>query len=223
MAVTLTCALVLIIFLVWAMRKMTNSGMKTGSLTSGVISLAQPTNLDGSRVPKLDNGNEYGISLWLYINQVPNSAQPSPILSIDGSPVFAFDNDRSNVLVRFPEAKKLVTRTHATFGHVSLRRWVHLMAVHVDGTLTLFKDGELHTVDRLSDDTVVVDPMGSLRLGGNPCDAYVSAVSFLNHSPSYKQVKSMYRSGPQTTNWLFKTMGFANLGVRSPVYIMPSA
>lgn len=213
---------VLLLFLVWAIYRIVDSGMRISSITSGVISLAQPTVVDAARVPRLDSGVEYGFSIWLYINELPNRIEDSPILSVNSVPVMSFDKNRSNVLVRFPQARPPPgevesTVAHASFDHVSQRRWVHLMAVHSDGALTLFEDGELHSVNRVPH-VDIVPPSGGVRLGGKPCDAYVSGVVFLNHSPSSRQVKGMYRAGPQTANWLFDAMGFSNIGVRSPIY-----
>ena len=240
--------MVLVTFLVWLMVKIVDSGSRVNTVTDGVSSLAQPTTIDGGRMPRFTNGTEYGIGMWIYVNEPPRSSMPSPILSFGNNAIFRFEPGRSDVGITFPtymrrapvegaggalpaegagaggaalpvtEAEDPAINTiHAKFDHVSLKRWVHLMAVHVDGTITLFKDGELYSVSKVQDGDVSA-PSGSIRLGGRSADAYVSSVVFFNHFPSDKQVKSAYRSGPYTTNRLFRMMGFDNIGLRSPIY-----
>jgi len=290
-AMTLGGVVVLVIFLIWILSRIVDSGSRINTVSDGVMALAQPTTIDGGRMPMFTNGTEYGVSLWLYLNEPPRSNELSPILSIGGTPMFSIDRGTSNILVRFPtyaqvpelqaagpgggqdldaqrmrqaqesqdlprsdtrefqdllaHAQGLVNGTaeagahapaggtdvsrdvggaggttggvHAQFDHVSMKRWVNLMAFHADGTVTLFKDGELYSVNRIGK-VDVINPSGTIMVGQRPADAYMSSVVFLNHFPSDAQVKRLYRAGPQTSNSVFRLMGFNNIGVRSPVY-----
>lgn len=238
-AMTIGGVVVLLVFLTWVLAKIVDSGSRINTVSNGVVSMTQPTTIDGGRMPQFSNGTEYGISMWIYINEPPRTNENSPILSIGGSPIFSLDKGTSNVLIKFPTyaqipdqatvgapdtaggfaspPKKAGPDVHAQFDHVSMKRWVNLMAVHVDGTVTLFKDGELYSVNRIGR-VDVTNPSGSIMIGQRPVDAYVSSLVFLNHFPSDKQVKRLYRAGPQSSNQLFRLMGFTNLGVRSPVY-----
>lgn len=219
-ASTLGGVIVLLVFMVWVVAKMVDSGSRISSVTDGVLSLMQPSNIDADRMPRFTNGTEYGVSCWIYINEPPRTAELSPIISVGGTAMFQLDMGRSNVLVKFPvfgSGEPHDRDADASFDHVSLKRWVHLMALHVDGTITLFKDGELYSVNRLGR-VDVTQPAGAIRVGGHPIDAYVSSVVFLNHFPSDRQVKRLYGAGPRHSNRLFRMMGFDNIGVRSPVY-----
>ena len=285
-AMTIGGVVVLVIFLVWILSRIVDSGSRINTVSDGVMALAQPTTIDGGRMPRFTNGTEYGVSLWVYLNEPPRSNELSPILSIGGTPIFSIDKGTSNILVRFPtyaqvpelqapeigggqpqgantgaqglprsdtrefqdllaHAQALVNGTagdganapaggtdvsrdvggsagttggvHAQFDHVSMKRWVNLMAFHADGTVTLFKDGELYSVNRIGK-VDVINPSGTIMVGQRPVDAYMSSVVFLNHFPSDAQVKRLYRAGPQTSNSVFRLMGFNNIGVRSPVY-----
>lgn len=230
-SMTIAGVVVLVVFLVWVIAKMVDSGSRINTVTDGVVSMAQPTTIDGGRIPRFTNGTEYGISMWLYVNEPPKALDSTPILSVGGTSIFAFENG-SAVTVTFPASRpnaggnadagqqgQAANSPSVSFKHVSLKRWVHLMAVHVDRTVTLFKDGEIFSVTQVVDGSYITNPAGSIRIGGTrPCDAFVSSVVFLNHYPSDKQVKRIYRSGPKATNMLFRMMGFANVGLRSPVY-----
>lgn len=215
-AMVIAGVVILTLFLVWALYHALRRGTSTTQLTSGTLSLAQTSTIAGSRLPNV--GSEFGISFWVYINTLPMRSEASPIIRCNGVDVFAFDRNRSNVLVNFPTTTAQ-SGSLASFDHVSTRRWVHLMAVHVDGTIMLFKDGELYSVNRLPDSIVVKEVSGIMQIGGKPCDAYISSIAMLKRSPSYNQVKSMYRSGPRTgSNWILSSLGFDNVGLRSPVY-----
>lgn len=218
--------MILVSFLIWIAIKIVDSGARISTVTDGTLSLAQPTSIDGARMPHFLNGTEYGISMWIYLAEPPRTTERSPLLSIGGAPIFELAHGRSDIAVNFPVynppnkagvAAPPQSADHGVFDHVSLRRWVHLMAVHRDGTVTLFKDGELASVNRLQN-VDVTNPGGTVRVGGRPVDGFIASVVFLNHFPSNRQVKRLYRAGPAKTNWVFRLMGFDNLGVRSPIY-----
>ena len=222
LAVVAVSTVLLLIILIWIVGRIIDSGHSQAAVTKGVISLSQPSAVDSKRIPNFTDGDDFGISLWIYIHDLPRRASNSPILSINSKPVFAIESGRSNVVVTLPKAEGADSvRADADYDHVSLRRWVHLMAVHSEGSVSLFKDGELYSVTRVPQQDIVV-PSGSVTLGGPPADAFISNVVFMSYFPSTASVKSMYRSGPRTSNWLFRLLGFSNYGVRSPVYKISS-
>ena len=209
-------SVVLLLMLVWVLMKLLDTGAQVNKVSDGVVSLMQPTVIDFKRLPVFRNGTEYGFGLWLYLNEIPRRAEPTPVLTANGIPLFSISEHGSSIDVQFPVSESKPA-AQAEFRHVSVKRWVHLLAVHNDGAINLFKDGELVSVDTIPA-TQIEQPSGPIRLGDMPADAYVSSAVFLNHFPDTKLVKAMYKSGPQATNKVFQAMGFSNFGVRSPIY-----
>lgn len=218
-AVILVCALVLVIMLVWGLRKALDTGVQTRALLDGTVSLMQPTNVPFDRLPRFKDGSEYGVGIWLYLNELPQNSKALPILSIGNRPVFSLTPGKPEVTVSFPNSTPAIVQSDATFDHVSLKRWVHLLAVHSDGSVSLFKDGELSAITRVPQGTVSLPTSPITLAGSGAINAFVGQLMFLNHYPSAKQVKREYRRGPtQGSSRFFSMIGFTNFGLRSPVY-----
>jgi hypothetical protein len=203
----------------WALIKALDSGFTTKALTRKMLSLQHTTTVEARSLPRFDHGPEYGISLWLYANSLPNAVKDSAIVSHVGKPVISYRGNRPVVGVNFPTVSGGATAT-VYFEHVSTKRWVHLIAVHSNRTVTLFKDGELYSVTHLgagaAGDVDILS--GALTVGGSPVDAFVSNLAVINHFPSTALVKATYRKGPVTRNRLMSWIGMASYNVRSPIY-----
>lgn len=220
-AATVAGAVTSIVLMAWLIAKLVGSGSARNTISEGVLRLTVETTLDATRMPAFRNGTEYGVGLWLYMNEPPRTSASVPLLSFGDAPVFELQPGRADVHVTIPllEQRRRMRQTHARFDHVSLKRWVHILAVHVDGTLTLFKDGEIYSVDRIG--AIARQLGGPVVVGGRPVDAYVAGVTVLNHFPTDRQVDAMYRAGPYSSmSTLFRWLGFTNFGLRSPVYAL---
>ena len=215
-----------VVIVAWLIATLVNSGSVRNTISDGVLRLTIETSLDVSRLPTFRNGTEYGFGMWLYMNEPPRTSGPAPLLSFNHQPVMELQAGQADVHVRVPvfnksqsSRRRASVRPHGRFDHVSLKRWVHILAVHVDGIVTLFKDGEIYSVDRV--DGVAAQLTGPVVVGGRPVDAYVAGVTVLNHFPTDRQVDAMYRAGPYSNaSALLRLLGFTNFGFRTPVYRM---
>ena len=118
----------------------------------------------------------------------------------------------------------------ATIDYVPLQRWVHVACVVQDSLLSVFVDGDLYTVESLSD---VADANGRPRFAGlqgdmrvgelpgvafsDPLKGYVGRMLFFNYALTQRDVQRMYNSGPRGSSAL-GALGMADYGVRSPIY-----
>jgi hypothetical protein len=175
LAFVIGVAAVVCVVCAWAIMKTLDSRFKAKPLTRRILSLQHTTNVESVALPRFDHGPEYGVSLWLYANSLPNTVENAPVLSHARTPLFADKGNQPVVGVNFPTVNGGVTPT-MYFEHVSTKRWVHLMAVHANRSITLFKDGELYSITHLSAGAAgEVDVLsGSLTVGGAPVDTFVS-------------------------------------------------
>lgn len=92
--------------------------------------------------------------------------------------------------------------------YVPLARWLNLVVVLDNDLLTLYLDGDIYSVTpviRFSANGVVVDPKGSLSVGGtNGVSGYVSNVQIANYAFSVFHARAIYRAGPvkRSLAWL---------------------
>ncbi len=177
----------------------------------------------GSSIPDLANGLEFGYSFWLYLQPGPGAVSDRLVFAhpVDGNGCKVY-LDRDSNAVRFAVSG---ASDAPAVKYVPMSRWVHLVAVCANGTLTWFVDGEVHSVHALDVPLTFSGPTGSLTICGgantvgmSPFQGYCGYVSFMNFYPSPGLVKRMYNLGPTPKTGFFSMFGMAGYGVRSPVY-----
>jgi len=176
-----------------------------------------------SALPDLSNGAEFGYSLWLYLQPGPGAGADRLVLAhpVDGNGArLALDRDTNSLKFTVTGAEDA-----PAIKYLPMSRWVHVVAVYANGTLTYFMDGEVHSVHAIDVPLSFAGPTGNLTIsGGNNVPGYagftgyVGYVSYLNFYPSPGLVKRLYAMGPTPTRGFFSLFGMQGYGVRSPVY-----
>lgn len=179
--------------------------------------------IKASKIPDMSNGAEFGYSFWLYLQPGPGADTDRLVLAhpVEGSGVKIFLDRRTNT-VKFSASGAKDT---PAIQYVPMSRWVHIVAVCANGTLTYYMDGEVHTVHAIDIPLTFAGPKGDLTISGGqntPGSAgfsgYVGYVSYINFYPSPGLVKRLYNLGPTPTRGFFSMFGMAGYGLRSPVY-----
>lgn len=173
-AIALVLIVVIIVWLVAAVRR---SSIKVVNVTENVVRLdgtssttSLPYIFDGSKLPT-DAGQEYSMSLWLYMadynasdrhrlvmrrgGEVKNLESTSPIIFLDRSTNrlhFALRTSQSAQITDlaqvFEPARRYVTNS---IEYLPLQRWVHVGLVVQDAVMQIYMDGELYSVTNISD------------------------------------------------------------------------
>lgn len=133
----------------------------------------------------------------------------------------------SNCAVAAP-TNHLITKLEYT----PLQRWVHCCYVVRDNIATLFVDGDIYSIVTTNDISIAANaprPLlrgsaGDLVIGDPnfPVNGFMSKLEFYNYALSHKQVQDIYKGGPVNSGMLSK-FGFANLGLRAPIYRLDEA
>ena len=159
--------------------------------------------------------------------------------------MFAHTSDPSKLgsggvtVVLDPQSNMLMTiigngNDQPAIKYVPMSRWVHIVAVYSNGTLTYFMDGEVHSVHSLSSATVTtfIGPSGNLTISGgaqatgntySSFQGYVGYLTFINFYPSPGLIKRLYAMGPTPSTSVLNVFGMVGYGVRSPIYQLNNA
>lgn len=233
--IVIAVSLVLLaIVTVLVVRRILTTPLATKMVFNDVVSGAgNKVVIKAGAIPELRNGSEFGYSFWLYLN-------PSGPTNNDRL-VFAHPADGKGIkVVLSPDSNMLQFKADESsdapaIKYVPMSRWVHIVAVYANGTLTYFMDGEVHSVHAVGGSNgaemmgfsgpsanMTVSGGHSVSVpGGTAYDSfqgYVGYISFMNFYPSPGLVKRMYAKGPFPEQGFFNMFGMMGYGVRSPVY-----
>jgi hypothetical protein len=185
-----------------------------------------------SSIPEAKNGAEFGYGVWVYVERAQRTTKPKQILNHERVRLTMGASDNTLSLEfqkKIGNTPSSTTWTGATLDYVPLARWVHIVSVYRDGTVTFFVDGDVSSVVRL-DKPAASDlnrevPTGQMTVGGGGASfgtatwqGYIGSVTCLNYFPSAADVKKMYYTGPVGNGTMMKWIGMQGYGVRSPVY-----
>lgn len=232
--IVIVVSLVLLsIVTVLVVRRILTTPLATKMVFNDVVSGAgNKVVVKAGSIPELRNGSEFGYSFWLYLN--PSSPTSNDRL------VFAHPADGQGVkVVLAPDSNMLLFKADGStdtpaIKYVPMSRWVHIVAVYANGTLTYFMDGEVHSVHAVGSNGAEMmgfsGPAANMTVsgghsvgmpGGNaydPFQGYVGYITFMNFYPSPGLVKRLYAMGPVPEVGFFSLFGMMGYGVRSPVY-----
>ena len=210
-----------------------------------------PLVIDGNKMPATLNGQEFAFSFWMYLLDSSPTADHKVVFYrggsssltttsvIGSSPVVSMDksSNRLRVSVRTGNAVTPASSTAsysitniladpgyltASIDYLPLQRWVHVVAVVQDNLLTLYEDGDIYTVENVSDlqgSPVFSGISGQLTVGGgaNEVRGYVNKLQYYNYALSPRDVRQLYENGP-TSNSVLNLLGVDNYGMRTPIY-----
>lgn len=196
------------------MVKVTQNGLIAGDGPGALVR--------SSYIPAAVNGAEFGYGVWVYVERSQKTSKPKQVLD-HGDVRLVMGADANSMSLQFKGGD---VWSGADLGYVPLARWVHVVSVYRDGTVTFFVDGEVSSVVRLTSGVTAPEvPTGQMTVGGGGASfgtatwqGYIGSVTCLNYFPSASDVKKMYYSGPVDGGVIMKWMGMKGYGVRSPVY-----
>lgn len=241
---------VLIAFLIMKMKAVNTNGALIVGDTLKLYNMTSQARVDQGGIPPTVNGQEYSFSLWLYLADFQPTQDYPQLIFMRGTdstsvgtanPIVALDGytNRLYVSVR-TNASKTVTSTNffkqdqsnyltASIDYFPLQRWVNLIIIVKDDTLSLYFNGALYTVASVTDimkgasrpvfsactGAVVVGPSGVSEV--REPRGYIAQFRFFNYALTSREINSIYGSGPNSTS-IFSRLGIAGYGLRSPVY-----
>lgn len=178
----------------------------------------------GGALPKPINGKEYSFSFWIYIDSFdPSSSSDKHIMSRGISFRAVMGSVKNEMIVHIAHELGSVNeadkRETMKIGYVPIQRWVNVVVVVDNEFITLFVDGEIHTV--LNTVAVVATTEGELSIGAMSdmmgFDGIISNVKFYNYSITVNDARMVYAGGPTSKNVL-QMLGLPMYGVRNPFY-----
>jgi hypothetical protein len=171
------------------------------------------------------------------------AALPTPMVAMDGGAnrlhvvvgttarAGSADATLSQIVARTAGARAVV----ASIEYVPLQRWVHVAFTVNDALLTVYMDGDVYTVENVTDVAMpagsaagaramfapsvgdVVIPSARAGSGGaseGMPDAYLGRVQFFNYALTHRDVARISNSGPRGLG----ALGLDRYGLRSPIY-----
>lgn len=224
MSLALMAIAVCIVLVVYATYRVFKTSLKMVKVTrNGLIAGDGPGAIVRSTsIPGAENGQEFGYGVWVYVERFQNSSRPKQIINQGGVRlVMGATANTLSLQFKIGDSWK-----GADIEYVPLARWVHVVSVYRDNTVTFFLDGDVNSVFRLGADVGMIEaPTGQMTVGGggssfgtSTWQGYIGSVIYLNYFPSASDVKKMYYSGPVEGGMVMKWMGMQGYGVRSPVY-----
>lgn len=173
------------------------------------------------KVPSFDNGGEFAYSFWVYAQSDQTTTYNKLVLAhAKGNEGFYayIGKDKNELVCQFGS-----TTTTAKIDYLPMNRWVHVVVVYNNGTVTFFEDGEVQSVHGLGNP--FNGKAGDLTIGGGADEpnydgftGYVGFVSVMNFQPSPGLVKRLYNQGPLGATGLLSVFGIPGYGLRNPVY-----
>ena len=216
----LTTIIACIVLIVYVVYRISSTSLKAKDVTNSSVVQADGPGLivKSSELPAMLNGLEFGYSVWLYIDRFEARTAPRQVLAQDTVRVTLGKNENT-LKFEFATDGKL-QGAGAEIDYVPMARWVHVVMVYREGSVTFFMDGEVHSVKRV--DFHPPHPVGDLTIagGGGSTSTWkgdIGAVVVLNYYPSIADVKKLYWKGP-TGSQTLKWVGLNKYGVRTPVY-----
>ena len=245
---------VLIAFLVIRLKSSSSNGVLIVGDPLQLYNMSSQIVISQSSIPATVNGQEFSFSMWLYlVDFVSTNDGPQLIFmrSSDGTtvgtanPIVAFDGSTNKLYVSIrtnqsvipttptdfykPQVSKYLT---ATIDYFPLQRWVNVIGVLKDDSLSLYMNGYLYTVvnvvDLMSNDPAAARPVfssstGNLYVGATSVQgvrdsrAYITQFNYYNFAVTPTTIQTVYKTGPSSTTF-FAKLGLAGYGLRSPIY-----
>lgn len=243
---------ILIAFLVMKLKAVNTNGIVIVNDPLKLYNMTGQARVDASAIPPTVNGQEFSFSFWLYLvdfqpthdkpqlimmrsNDSTSLATANPIVALDGRTNRLYISIRTN-------ASAATQTTSANFHHQDvshyltatvkyfpLQRWVHVVGVVKDESLSVYLNAALYTVANIADLTnvsarpifaasagsVVVGPAGVQDV--REPRAYITQCRFFNYAVMPNSILATYTAGPTSTSFLSK-LGLAGYGLRSPIY-----
>jgi hypothetical protein len=248
-SVTVILIIAAIVYIVWRIKRSNLQSVDILDNPRRLYNNTSPFTFDSSRLPATNNGQEYSFSMWLYISEF-STTQDNKLIMMrssksstieNASPVVHMDSVTNKVYVSVRTNQSVATTSLSgllnkqTSGYMTgvieyipLQRWVNLTLVVQDSLLTLYMDGDIYTVESLSDFVsvkgrpVFAGLNGDAVIGNIPGTAstkgFISNVRFFNYAISMSDVATIYSRGPTGSKGVLQRMGLPNYGVRSPIY-----
>ena len=249
----------LIAFIIIRLKSVNMQGTAIITEPMKLYSMSKQIRVDQSAIPPTVNGQEYSFSFWLYlVDFQPTSDGPQLVFmrSSDGSsvggsnPMVAFLGNTNTLIVsaRTNAAKGSAQKPEeilksetsgylqAKIDYFPLQRWVNVIAITKDDSLSIYMNGSLYTVSNVSDlmtttagkqqlqaRPVFAASTGSLFVGSagvsdvRESRSFIAQFRFYNYALTQKDINNIYKSGPSSSTLLAK-LGLVGYGLRSPIY-----
>lgn len=171
---SVVCVMVLILIIAYIVWRIRRSDLKSTVLVKDPIQMfgtgVVPLTIDQAIIPPTLNGQEYSYSFWVYIVQYDQSSAPMMLFgrgvqtnNQGGSPLVYLDPNTNMMYVSIaintiaskttaissvPSSSNYVT---AKVDYVPMQRWVNIAFVVQDYLLTVYMDGDVYTVNNVTD------------------------------------------------------------------------
>jgi hypothetical protein len=228
--------------------------------TRRMYNQSSPMYIDSSKLPVTSNGQQFSFSFWLYVTNF-QATDDYKVLFVRGSrtnlskcnPVVFMDRMTNKLYISLttnipPNAdirhdlSAIATGAQpdryltGVIEYVPLQRWVHVAFTVQDRLLTIYQDGELYTVESVTDSTspstrrpIIGALAGDMVIGApaqsftrnSSLNAFMGRFSFFNYALTQKDVYRIYNTGPRGSNVL-GAIGLSEYAMRSPVYRLDS-
>jgi hypothetical protein len=253
---------ILIAFLVLKIKATSTKGLTLVEQPMKLYNMSGQVRVDASNIPPTVNGQEFTFSFWLYlVDFQPSPSGPQLIFmrAADAAsfgisnPIVALDG-RTNKMYLSVRTSSATTVAPSTFmlgtsGYVTasidyfpLQRWVQVIMVVKDESMSVYMNGALHTVGTVADiipsngsaATMAARPIfsgctGSVFVGATGIPGgvfetrgYLTQFKFFNFAMMPNDVKASYEAGPTPIS-LLNRLGLTGYGLRSPIYRIESS
>lgn len=187
----------------------TSTSLKTTTLLKKPISIPYAeTNLTKDiALPSNTVGNQYSISLWIYIDDMSPTKKDKFILS-RGNEVEFYLNKENKLLVD-------VGSKQLSYGNLPTNRWVNIILIVDESLATLYVDGKFTeaktgTYKKVSGNVIVGKSNYKERTEG-----YMSKVQVFNYALTIDHSQIIYKAGPLHKS-ILSMVGIPMYGLRSP-------
>jgi hypothetical protein len=182
---------------------------------------------EGSKLPKPINGKEYSYSFWLYIDKFnPNSSTSKHVLSRGSTFRTYMSTSKNELMIEIAhetsalDTASSTSKVVAKVEYIPIQRWVNIVIVVDNQFITVFIDGEIHTVINV-ESSVVATSEGEFFIGAKESmigiDGIISNVKYFNYSITVNDSRLLYNAGPSSKT-ILQMLGLPMYGVRSPFY-----
>lgn len=243
---------ILIAFLVMKLKSVNTNGVVIVAEPLKLYNMTGQARVDASAIPPTVNGQEFSFSFWLYlVDFQPTHDKPQLIMmrSADSTrlatanPIVAMDGRTNRLYISIRTNASAATQTTstnfyqedvshyltATVKYFPLQRWVNVVGVVKDESLSVYMNSALYTVANIADLTnvsarpILAASTGSIVVGPAGVEdvreprAYVTQCKFYNYAVTPGDIVATYSAGPTSSSFLAK-MGLTGYGLRSPIY-----
>ncbi|PNH00910.1 hypothetical protein TSOC_013243 [Tetrabaena socialis] len=248
---------VIIAFLVIKLKGTQASGVLIVDTPLKLYNMPTQTRIEQTKIPPTVNGQEFSASFWLYLVDFQPTKDGPQLIFMRGTdttdlgganPIVALDGQTNRLYVSARTSAAKITNPSTfydpatsnylttTIDYFPLQRWVNVVMVVKDDSMSLYLNGSLYTVANVSDLVSTTGPKaltrnrpvfaactGSLVVGATGVTgvrdprAYIAQFRFFNYALTIKDITAIYSSGPSSTSLLAR-LGLAGYGLRTPIY-----